>query len=70
MLIQNGFADSRPFGDLVHTSRVVAVVDKDIAGHLNQEQIDRAFSLDTYLRNIDAIFQRVFQSEPPAVAGG
>jgi adenylosuccinate lyase len=44
--------------------------DKDITGHLNQEQIDRAFSLDTYLRNIDAIFQRVFQSEPPAVAGG
>jgi adenylosuccinate lyase len=43
--------------------------DKDITGRLNQEQIDRAFSLDTYLRNIDAIFQRVFQS-PPAVAGG
>ena len=34
--------------------------DKEITGHLNQEQIDRAFSLDTYLRNIDAIFQRLF----------
>jgi adenylosuccinate lyase len=44
--------------------------DKDITGHLDHEQIDRAFSLDTYLRNIDAIFRRVFQSEPPAVAGG
>src|SRR5256714_1456965 len=33
--------------------------DKEITGHLNHEQIDRAFSLDTYLRNIDAIFQRV-----------
>jgi adenylosuccinate lyase len=44
--------------------------DKDITHHLSNEQIDRAFSLDTYLRNVDAIFQRVFGSEPPAVAGG
>jgi adenylosuccinate lyase len=34
--------------------------DKDIAGHLSPEQIDRVFSLDTYLRNVDAIFARVF----------
>src|SRR5438105_4599696 len=34
--------------------------DKDITGHLNPEQIDRVFSLDTYLRNVDAIFRRVF----------
>ena len=34
--------------------------DKEITGHLNHEQIDRVFSLDTYLRNVDAIFQRVF----------
>ena len=34
--------------------------DKDITGFLNQEQINRAFSLDTYLRNVDAIFNRVF----------
>jgi adenylosuccinate lyase len=35
--------------------------DRDITGNLNHEQIDRAFSLDTYLRNVDAIFQRVFR---------
>jgi len=34
--------------------------DQDIAGHLSKEQIDRVFSLDTYLRNVDAIFARVF----------
>jgi adenylosuccinate lyase len=34
--------------------------DKEISAHLNQEQIDRVFSLDTYLRNVGAIFQRVF----------
>src|SRR3989440_2355887 len=34
--------------------------DKDITGHLNHEQIDRVFSLDTYLRNVGAIFRRVF----------
>src|SRR5437763_10133845 len=34
--------------------------DKEITGHLNHEQIDRVFSLETYLRNVDAIFQRVF----------
>jgi hypothetical protein len=36
VLIQNGFADPRPVGDLVHTGRVVAVVDKDVAGHDKQ----------------------------------
>lgn len=34
--------------------------DKDIAGQLSKEQIDRVFSLDTYLRNVGAIFARVF----------
>ena len=34
--------------------------DKDIVGHLLPEEIDRVFSLDTYLRNVDAIFARVF----------
>jgi adenylosuccinate lyase len=34
--------------------------DKDIAGHLSPEEIDRVFSLDTYLRNVDQIFARVF----------
>ncbi len=43
-------------GDL----KSLASADTDIAGHLSKEQIDRVFSLDTYLRNVDAIFQRVF----------
>ncbi len=34
--------------------------DQEITSHLSSEEIDRAFSLDTYLRNVDAIFQRVF----------
>jgi adenylosuccinate lyase len=49
--------------------------DKDIAEHLAAEEINGAFSTDTYLRNVDAIFDRVFakkgnQSEPSAAAGG
>jgi adenylosuccinate lyase len=44
--------------------------DKEITSHLSNEQIERAFSLETYLRNVDAIFRRLFGSEPPAVAGG
>ncbi len=43
-------------GDL----KSLASADKDIAGHLSKEQIERVFSLDTYLRNVDAIFGRVF----------
>ena len=35
--------------------------DQDIARHLSPVEIERVFSLDTYLRNIDAIFARVFQ---------
>jgi adenylosuccinate lyase len=34
--------------------------DKDIRAHLSEEQIARVFSLDTYLRNVDKIFARVF----------
>jgi adenylosuccinate lyase len=34
--------------------------DKDVAAHLSKEQIDAVFSLDTYLRNIDQVFARVF----------
>jgi adenylosuccinate lyase len=34
--------------------------DKEIRAHLSEEQIARVFSLDTYLRNVDAIFARVF----------
>src|SRR5437588_1981660 len=34
--------------------------DKDISAHLSADEIDRVFSLDTYLRNVDQIFERVF----------
>jgi adenylosuccinate lyase len=34
--------------------------DKEIRAHLSAEQIARVFSLDTYLRNVDAVFARVF----------
>jgi len=35
--------------------------DADIKAKLTAEEIERAFSLDHYLRNIDSIFERVFQ---------
>jgi adenylosuccinate lyase len=38
----------------------LVAADPDISAHLSSEQIDRAFSLDTYLRNVDAVFARVF----------
>lgn len=34
--------------------------DKDIQSQLSAEEIDRVFSLEHYLRNVDAIFERVF----------
>ncbi|HEX8846410.1 MAG TPA: adenylosuccinate lyase [Pyrinomonadaceae bacterium] len=34
--------------------------DTDIQKHLTSEQIKNAFSLDTYLRNVDVVFERVF----------
>ena len=36
--------------------------DKDIGQHLSADEIDGAFKVDTYLRNIDTIFDRVFES--------
>jgi adenylosuccinate lyase len=35
--------------------------DTNIKAHLSVREIDRAFSLDTYLRNVDVIFERVFR---------
>lgn len=35
--------------------------DPDINALLTREEIDKVFSLDTYLRNVDAIFARVFK---------
>src|SRR5438552_11371147 len=34
--------------------------DKEIRAHLSESEIARVFSLDTYLRNVDRIFARVF----------
>jgi len=34
--------------------------DREISAQLSMEEIDKIFSLDTYLRNVDAIFERVF----------
>jgi adenylosuccinate lyase len=35
--------------------------DGDIVGQLSKSEIERTFSLDFYLRNVDAIFERVFK---------
>jgi len=40
--------------------QALAAADKDISARLSKEQIDRVFSLDTYLRNVDKVFTRVF----------
>jgi adenylosuccinate lyase len=45
--------------------RLVAA-DRDIASKLEPAQIDSVFSFDTYLRNVDAVFARVFGSASPA----
>ena len=37
--------------------------DQDIAAHLSKAQVDAVFSLDTYLRNVDKIFARVFDGK-------
>jgi adenylosuccinate lyase len=37
--------------------------DKEIRAHLSEEQIARVFSLDTYLRNVGAVFARVFGAQ-------
>jgi adenylosuccinate lyase len=34
--------------------------DRDISAHLSAEKIRQVFALDTYLRNVPAIFARVF----------
>ncbi|HEX8141636.1 MAG TPA: adenylosuccinate lyase [Pyrinomonadaceae bacterium] len=37
--------------------------DPEIRAHLTGEEIERVFSLDTYLRHVDVIFERVFERE-------
>ena len=43
--------------------------DSDIAARLTQQEIDRVFSLDHYLRNVDAIYDRVFGENSHIAAG-
>jgi adenylosuccinate lyase len=43
-------------GDL----KTLVSADSEITGHLTPEQIAGVFSLDTYLRNVDKVFARVF----------
>jgi adenylosuccinate lyase len=41
--------------------KTLVSADKEIRAHLSEVQIARVFSLDTYLRNVDAVFARVFR---------
>lgn len=37
--------------------------DEEISRHLNREELERVFSLETYMRNVDRVFARVFERE-------
>src|SRR5687768_5465016 len=50
--------------------RELVSADKDIAAHISREQIDAVFSLDKYLKSVDQVFARVFNTEPRAIARG
>lgn len=43
--------------------RTLVAADPDIKQHLSVEEIDGVFSLATYLRNVDAVFKRVFEKK-------
>ncbi len=43
--------------------QTLVLSDPDIGAHLTREEIGRVFSLDTYLRNVDKVFTRVFNKE-------
>src|ERR687893_1125819 len=50
--------------------RALVLADADIGSKLPRETIEAAFSTDTYLRNVDAIFARVFgEDRGPEAAG-
>jgi adenylosuccinate lyase len=40
--------------------RALVLADPDIAARLPRERVERVFSLDTYTRNVERIFERVF----------
>ncbi len=43
--------------------------DPDIKSHLSPQEIEAVFTLDTYLRNVDKIFDRVFGGSPTVREG-
>lgn len=43
--------------------RTRVLADAEITAHLSQEEIEQAFSVDYYLRNVDAVFRRVLGDE-------
>jgi adenylosuccinate lyase len=54
--------NSRRVWDENEDFQTLVKADKEITAQLSATEIDRVFSLDTYLRNVDAIFERVFQN--------
>jgi len=50
--------------------KALVSADRDIQAHLSANQIDSVFSLESYLRNVDKVFARVFEAEPGAIAIG
>ncbi len=50
--------------------RTRVLEDPDIAAHLTRDRIEGAFALDTYLRNVDAVFSRVFKKDSSTVTDG
>ena len=56
MAVANSFAAVEAGAEVV----VAGQVAQPVQAHLAREEIDRVFSLDTSLRNVDAIFARVF----------
>src|SRR5215211_3733860 len=42
--------------------RELVKADKDIQSHLSTEEVDRIFSLEHYLRNVDSVYKRVFEN--------
>jgi adenylosuccinate lyase len=54
------FHEQRDFKSLL-------LIDPDLTKVLSPADIDKAFDLDDQLRNVDAIFERVFKSVPVSV---
>jgi adenylosuccinate lyase len=54
------FHEQRDFKELL-------LADPDVTKVLGRAEIDKAFDLDDQLRNVDAVFARVFKSAPVSV---